>query len=95
MKDTCKQTSQPRTAPRVELICTRGDQPKSRIRIFQHDNPAGKVHDTSAVDNETTTCTHDAHTPEDVTNVKDGVCSATRTQQATSHNSNQFSVNHT
>ena len=61
----------------------------------QHDNPAGKVHDTSAGDNETTTCTHDAHTPEDVTNVKDGVCSATRTQQATSHNSNQFSVNHT
>ena len=36
MKDTCKQTSQHRTAPRVELICTRGDQPKSRIRIFQH-----------------------------------------------------------
>ena len=39
MKDTCKQTSQPRTAPRVELICTRGDQPKSRIRIFQHTTP--------------------------------------------------------
>ena len=36
MKDTCKQTSQHRTAPRVELICTGGDQPKSRIRIFQH-----------------------------------------------------------
>ena len=36
MKDTCKQTSQTRTAPRVELIYTRGDQPKSRIRIFQH-----------------------------------------------------------
>ena len=36
MKDTCKQTSQLRTAPRVELICTGGDQPKSRIRIFQH-----------------------------------------------------------
>ena len=35
MKDTCKQTSQHRTAPRVELICTGGDQPKSRIRIFQ------------------------------------------------------------
>ena len=35
MKDTCKQTSQHRRAPRVELICTRGDQPKSRIRIFQ------------------------------------------------------------
>ena len=40
MKDTCKQTSQPRTAPRVELICTRGDQPKSRIRIFQHAIPS-------------------------------------------------------
>ena len=36
MKDTCKQTSQHRKAPRVELICTGGDQPKSRIRIFQH-----------------------------------------------------------
>ena len=36
MKDTCKQTSQHRTAPRVELICTGGDQPKLRIRIFQH-----------------------------------------------------------
>ena len=35
MKDTCKQTSQHRRAPRVELICTGGDQPKSRIRIFQ------------------------------------------------------------
>ena len=39
MKDTCKQTSQHRTAPRVELICTGGDQPKSRIRIFQHPPP--------------------------------------------------------
>ena len=36
MKDTCKQTSQHRRAPRVELICTGGDQPKSRIQIFQH-----------------------------------------------------------
>ena len=36
MKDTCKQTSQHRRAPRVELIYTRGDQPKSRIRIFQY-----------------------------------------------------------
>ena len=36
MKDTCKQTSQHRRAPRVELICTGRDQPKSRIRIFQH-----------------------------------------------------------
>ena len=35
MKDTCKQTSQHRRAPRVELICTGRDQPKSRIRIFQ------------------------------------------------------------
>ena len=32
----CKQTSQHRRAPRVELICTGRDQPKSRIRIFQH-----------------------------------------------------------
>ena len=40
MKDTCKQTSQHRRAPRVELICTRGDQPKSRIRIFQHCRPS-------------------------------------------------------
>ena len=39
MKDTCKQTSQHRRAPRVELICTRRDQPKSRIRIFQHSAP--------------------------------------------------------
>ena len=36
MKDTCKQTSQHRRAPRVELICTGRDQPKLRIRIFQH-----------------------------------------------------------
>ena len=47
MKDTCKQTSQHRRAPRVELICTRGDQPKSRIRIFQHtrdeDNPTNTL----------------------------------------------------
>ena len=35
MKDTCKQTSQHRRAPRVELICTGRDQPKLRIRIFQ------------------------------------------------------------
>ena len=35
MKNTCKQTSQHRRAPRVELICTGGDQPKSIIRIFQ------------------------------------------------------------
>ena len=39
MKDTCKQTSQHRRAPRVELICTGGDQPKSRIRIFQQTIP--------------------------------------------------------
>ena len=42
MKDTCKQTSQHRRAPRVELICTRGDQPKSRIRIFQQAYPIFK-----------------------------------------------------
>ena len=35
MKDTCKQTSQHRRAPRVELICIGRDQPKTRIRIFQ------------------------------------------------------------
>ena len=35
MKDTCKQTSQHRRAPRVELIYTGRDQPKLRIRIFQ------------------------------------------------------------
>ena len=37
MKDTCKQTSQHRRAPRVELICTGRDQSKSRIRIFQQE----------------------------------------------------------
>ena len=36
MKDTCKQTSQHRRAPRVELICIGRDQSKTRIRIFQH-----------------------------------------------------------
>ena len=40
MKDTCKQTSQHRRARRVELICTRGDQPKLRIRIFQQTSRA-------------------------------------------------------
>ena len=43
MKDTCKQTSQHRRAPRAELICTRGDQPKSRIRIFQQISEVAQI----------------------------------------------------
>ena len=43
MKDTCKQTSQHRRAPRVELICIGRDQPKTRIQIFQQANVAKQL----------------------------------------------------
>ena len=63
----------------------------------QHDNPAGEIHDISAGVNEDEdmTPTHTTYIRDDSMCVKDGESGDAHTQQATSHNSNQFSVNHT
>ena len=53
----------------------------------QSDNPAGEVHDTSAG---AATSTRNVQTHSSVERVRDGESNAAHTQQATSHNSNQF-----
>ena len=61
----------------------------------QHDNPAGKIHDTPAGDSGAIISTHNVRTHDSIERVRDGESNAVHAQQATSHNSNQFSINHT
>ena len=64
-------------------------------RNKQHDNPGGEVEDTSVGVNGSRPSTHTTHTHNSVIRVRDEESSVAHAQQATSHNSNQFSVNHT